>query len=188
MRRSLLLIVLTATVALMTPAAIYAASPNTALLVSGTVKGIPANSVGSLDVTNSAELRFHYGKSVFALPYQQITNTQVVEPDGRHLWKVHVPTLGKGSRLLTITFKDGDASRMLTFKAPAPTVSHLVSTIDDRRETPKTASPASTSAKASVTQTPELWWGDRYWKTNRNKAKWPAPESEAQGVPTATKE
>ena len=187
MRRSLLLIVLTATVALMTPAAIHAASPNTALLVGGTVKGIPANSVGSLDVTNSSELRFHYGKSVFALPYQQITNTQVVEPDGRHLWKVPVPTLGKGSRLLTITFKDGDASRMLTFKAPAHTVSQLVSAIDDRRETPKTAS-ASASAKASVTQTPEVWWGDRYWKTNRNKAKWPTPESETQGVPTATKE
>lgn len=187
MRRSLLLIVLTATVALMTPAAIHASSPNTALLVSGTVKGIPANSVGSLDVTNSTELRFHYGKSVFALPYQQITNTQVVEPDGKHLWKVPVPTLGKGSRLLTITFKDGDDSRMLTFKAPAHTVTHLVSAIDDRRESPKPAS-GSASAKASVTQAPEVWWGDRYWKTNRNKAKWPTPESETQGVPTATKE
>jgi hypothetical protein len=132
-------------------------------------------------------LRFRYGKSVFALPYQQITNTQVVEPDGKHLWKVPVPTLGKGSRLLTITFKDGDESRMLTFKAPAYTVSHLLSTIDDRRQTPKTASvSASASAKASVTETPEVWWGDRYWRTNRNKAKW--PEGETQGVSAATKE
>jgi hypothetical protein len=183
MRRSLLLTVLTATVALMTPAAIYAASPSTALLVSGTVKGIPANSIGSLDVTNSAELRFRYGKSVFALPYQQITNTQVVEPDGKHLWKVPVPTLGKGSRLLTITFKDGDDTRMLTFKAPSYTVAHLASTIDDRRQSPKSS---AESAKASVTQTPEVWWGDRYWRTNRNKAKW--PEGETQGATAATKE
>src|SRR3984893_13181386 len=172
MRRSLLLIVLTATVALLTPAAIYAASPNTALLVGGTVKGIPANSVGSLDVTNSTELRFRYGKSVFALPYQEITNTEVVEPAGRHLLGVPVPTLGKGSRLLNITFKEGDDTRMLTFKAPARTVSNLVSTIDDRRQGPK-ASSASASAKGSVTQTPEVWWGDKYWRTNRNKAKWP---------------
>src|SRR5947209_19675090 len=113
MRRLPFLISMTAAAVLTMPSAIHAATANTARMVGGTLTSIPENSIGSLDAASPSELRFHYAKSVFTLPYENITNSQVVTPEGRHLWRVPVPTLGKGSRLLTITFHEGDATRMV---------------------------------------------------------------------------
>jgi hypothetical protein len=178
MRLSLLTATLLGAVVLIMPPAISAGTVRNAEFVSGTLTTIPANTVGSLDVDNSTELTFHYGQSVFTLPFQNITNTQVVEPNGRHLWKVPVPKLGRSSRFLTITYSEGDKSRMLTFKASTDDVTDMVGTINQRRKDPKGA-----SAKASKTE--EDWWGDRYWRTNRNKAKWPNGDADPQGVPAA---
>jgi hypothetical protein len=160
-------------IVLIMPPEISAGTAKTAEFVSGSEKSIPANTLGSLDVDNPTELRFHYGQTVFALPYQKITGTEVVEPNGRHLWKVKVPPIGKSSRFLTITYKEGETSRMMTFKAPTNQVSHLVSTIDERRK-------PNDLAKSS-----EDWWGDKVWRTTRNKSKWPSPDADSQG--TATK-
>jgi len=173
MRLSLLSVFMLATVVLIMPPEISAGTAKTAEFVSGSEKTIPANTLGSLDVDSSTELRFHYGQAVFALPYQKITGTEVVEPNGRHLWKVKMPPIGKSSRFLTITYKEGETSRMMTFRAPTNQVSYLVSTIDERRK-PKDL------AKAS-----DEWWGDKVWRTTRNKSKWPNADGDAQG--TATK-
>ena len=177
MRLSLLTVSMLAAVVLIMPPAISAGTAKNAEFVSGTEKTIPANTLGSLDVESSTELRFHYGQSVFALPYQNITNTEVVEPNARHLWKVPMPKVGKSSRFLTITYKEGETSRMMTFKAPTTEVSNLVTTIDERRKDPK-----EVAAKAA--KTANDWWGDRYWKTNRNKQKWPNGDADSQGVAT----
>lgn len=181
MRRWLLLIALSGIVALLMPAAASAATAGTAEFMGGTVKIIPANSVGLLDTGNFAEFRFHYGNSVFAIPYQNITGTQVVEPVVRHIWRVPVPKIGEGSRFLTITYREGEDSRMLTFKAPTGEISRLVRTIDERRK-----GPAYASDKASLKTDTEAWWGDKYWRTTRNKPTWPS-ESDSQGVQAGTK-
>lgn len=182
MRR--LFVIATAVALLMSPT-MLARTATTAEFVSGTVKSIPANTTGSLDAGSSSELSFHYGKSVFSLPYRNITSTEVTEPTGHHIWKVPVPKLGKSPRFLNITYKDGDSSRMLTFKAPASAVTALVHAIDDRRREPQTA-----AAKAAAIKTDtEAWWGDRYWRTSRNKQKWPdVPAENSPGVPAGTKE
>lgn len=209
---------ITATVALLMPITTLAGTATTAEFVSGTVKSIPANTTGSLDLGSSTELRFRYGKSVFSLPYTNITQTEVLEPVGKHLWRVPVPKMGKGARFLNISYRDGDNSRMLTFRASTSAVTGLVSTINERRKDPRTAAatapapprltvpktqtatakaltpapapaPASAKAAPSIKTDNQAWWGDQYWRTNRNKAKWPeVPGETSPGVPSGTKE
>ena len=232
MRRSFLI---AAAVVSLAPAATWAGTANTVEFVGGNVRSIPANTTGSLDASGSSELSFHYGKSVLRVPYQSIVHTEVTEPTGMHLWKVPVPKLGKGARFLNISYKDGDSTRMLTFKAPAGTVSGLASTIEQHRNPkaelsakaskpePKAAAKENASKekahkevaskasksdkkskkseeiakaekpapekKADLKTDTEDWWGDSYWRTTRNKSKWPqVPADGAPGVPAGTKE
>jgi hypothetical protein len=223
-------LIMTVTVAVLTPLVGLAGTAAKAEFVTGTVKSIPANTSGSLDAGSSTELRFRYGKSVFSLPYKDITDAEVTEPVGKHLWKMPVPKVGKGSRFLNISYQDGSESRMLTFKAPAKTVTGLANAINDRRKDPQTATAAAPTTKkghgnkklnaskkatstkkanaskktpepvpaqttpdatktASIKTDTEVWWGDQYWRTTRNKAKWPeVPAENPSGVPAGTKE
>lgn len=183
MRRWFLLSSLAVAVAVFLPTPITAATKNTAEFLSGTVKGIPENTLGSLESSDPAELRFVYGKAMFAVPYKSITDARIVDPPGRRLWRVPVPRLSKGARYLTITYREGDNPFMMTFKAPAGEISDLVGTIEERRKGPQSGA-AKTSAKAE----PETWWGDKYWRTNRNKTKWPTTEAgDTTSVPAGTK-
>jgi hypothetical protein len=214
MRRSLFI---AAAFAMLAPTMTLAGTATTAEFVSGTVKSIPANTAGSLDTGSSTELRFRYRKAVFSLPYKNITNTQVTEPVGKHLWKVPVPKVGKSARYLNISYREGNDSRMLTFRAPTGAMKDLVSTIEARRKDPQTIAatevapaPVTPPAAAVATSKPptnasapapapaaasslksdsEVWWGDKYWRTTRNKPKWPeVPAETAPGVPAGTKE
>jgi len=194
MRRSLFI---TAAVALLTPITTLAGTATTAEFVSGTVMSIPAHTTGSLDTGSSTELRFRYGKSVFSLPYTNITHAEVTEPWGKHLWRVPVPKLGKSERFLNISYREGSDSRMLTFKAPTSAVKGLLSNIKEHREDPRhvTAAAPTTGAAPPPAKPPSIktdtvaWWGDRYWRTTRNKAKWPdVPAENAPGVPAGTKD
>ncbi len=128
-------------------------------------------------------MRFVYGTSVFSLSYEKITGAQVAEPAGRHVWRVPVPNIGRSVRLLTISYRDGEHSGMVTFKAPVPVAWNVWSAIDDRRK-----KPASVSAKAAVSSE-ETWWGDKYWRTTRNNDKWTAPATpNAPVIAAGTKE
>jgi len=179
MRRSLLI---SAALVLASPSmwAASAKADNTEF-VSGTIKSIPSKTKGALDISDPSELRFRYANSVYAIPYGKISNAQVVEPVGHHLWKLPVPPMGKTARLLSISFRDGDATSMVTFRAPAGEALAVARTIDERRTDPKLAAVPSTPGK-------ETWWGDRYWRTNRNKDKWPSPQpAENTGIPAGTK-
>ena len=154
--------------------------------VSGTVKTIPANTNGALDA--GSELTFRYGKSVFTLPYEKITNTEITEPSAHHLWKVPVPkVVGRGERLLNISYRDGGDSRLVTFKGSANALKEVVDTIDAHR---KESQALSFTPRPPAKPVVEDWWGDKYWRTTRNKNKWPEipQDNAAPGVPAGSKE
>ena len=68
--------------------------------VGGTVKSIPANSTGAFNFDDAKELRFNYGGSVYALPYEQITSTDIgrVKGESHHiLRKIPVPSFSRPS-------------------------------------------------------------------------------------------
>jgi len=154
--------------------------------ISGSMTSIPAGTSGSLDTSSHTELQFRYHGSVFSVPYQRITDTETVSAGGRHLWKVPVPSLGKSARLLTIAYRTADDSpATITFKAPAPIVSTLVSTIDERKAPEQQPSPLK--MREAAKQAEEVWWGNRYWRTLNNKSKWPQL-ADSQSAPSGTKE
>ena len=184
---------------MLAPVATLAGTKPAVQFVSGTTKAIPGNTSGSLDTAGSTDLVFHYGKSVFTLPYKSITYTEVTEPVGKHLLHVPVPKVGKGARYLNISYSEGGSSRMVTFKASATLVRSLEGTINERRNGPQqaklttqpvaqqTVAAAAGSSKGSVKTDGESWWGDKYWRTNRNKNKWPEVPTDSPSTAAGTK-
>ncbi len=159
------ILISTIALAVIPQAALLAA--DTVEYLGGTVKSIPANSTGSLNLGDPKELRFNYGASVYKLPYGQITNTQIIETEGRHLFgRIPLPTLrGRRKDTLAISYKDpAGASGTLNFELYASQAEEARETIAEKKSAVQTAGPNQ----------PDEWWGDKYWKTNRNKATWEA--------------
>jgi len=149
--------------------------------VGGTAKAIPANSTGTFNLDDAKELRFSYGTSVFAVPYEQITNAEVSKPKGEMhhiLRKIPVPAFSRDPREnLTIAYKDaaGEAGT-LTFELPL----RQADRVRDNIETKKAQIKAETEARSND------WWGDKIWKTNRNRATWEAQSAQSsQPTPSA---
>jgi hypothetical protein len=133
--------------------------------IGGTAKSIPLNSSGTISVSDAKELRFSYGQSMYKIPYSQITGTNVVQGEGRHiLGKIPVPHMfpGRRKQTLAINFKDAaGASGTLNFELTASEAAAVRDGIAEKQ----------TVAQSTATQQgPEDWWGDKYWKTTRNRA------------------
>jgi hypothetical protein len=166
------------------PPAIVRGYTDTATYVGGSVKSIPLDLIGSLDVSEKGELRFDYGTATYKLPCTQITSTAVTQGETRHiLHRIPVPSLlpGRKKETLTVNFKDAaGANGTLNFELTATQASALLEIIAIKKATPVTAS-----------QSADDWWGDKYWKTTRNRADWegganPAAQT-AQTVPGLNK-
>jgi hypothetical protein len=155
----------TIALAVIPPAVLCAA--HTVEYVGGTAKSIPMNATGSLNV-DTKELRFVYGQGVYKLPYDQITGTEISRGEKRHvLKKIPVPSLfpGRKKETLSISYKDASGvTGTLNFELSARQASAAQDAIEEQKAAP--------AAAAAAGQAPTEWWGDRYWKTTRNKATW----------------
>jgi len=121
----------------------------------GTVKAIPADSFGTLNLKDAKDLRFEYGASVFRLPYTQITETQVTEINKGH-WLVHMPRK-KRYDTLTINYRDANgAENTLNFQVSSKLSEPAEASIGLRRQNLEEAS-----------ADPDSYWGDKIWKTQR---------------------
>jgi hypothetical protein len=149
------------------PPAVVKGSADTATYQGGSVKSIPINLIGTLDVSERGELRFDYGTGTYKLPCIQITSTAVTQDEARHiLHKIPVPSLfpNRKKETLTVNYKDAlGVSGTLNFELTAQQASDLLETIAIKKSTPDSAVNNQNSAD---------WWGDKYWKTNRNRTGW----------------
>ena len=168
------------------PPALLGGSSNTVEYVGGTVKSIPANSIGSFDFNNGKRMRFNYGGiAVYQLEYDQITGTDISKAEGHHiLHKIPVPVFNPNKRkeTLSVHFKDeAGVAGTLNFELAAEEADHVCHMIDIMKAGPQNVLSSQSSD----------WWGDKYWKTNRNKDAWEAanpPNSQAAAnAPSATK-
>lgn len=132
--------------------------------VGGTVKTIPADATGTFDFDDTRELRFVFTGGFYAIPYEQITSTDVSKEDSSHhiFRKIPAPSWGRKKETLTIAFKDAAGTAgSLSFEVNDSQANIACDTIEAKK------------AFAAATEVPSNeWWGDRYWKTNRNKSTW----------------
>jgi hypothetical protein len=149
------------------PPAVVRGSTDTATYVGGSVKSIPIDLVGVLDVSDKGELRFDYGTATYKLPCTQITSTAITQGETRHIFhRIPVPNVmpNRKKETLTINYKDAaGANGTLNFELASSQASMLLEIIAIKK-----ATPAITASGVSG----DDWWGDKYWKTTRNRADW----------------
>jgi hypothetical protein len=168
------------------PPAVVRGSSDTATYVGGSVKTIPIDLVGVLDVSDKGELRFDYGTATYKLPCTQITSTAITQGETRHIFRrIPVPNVmpNRKKETLTINYKDAaGANGTLNFELASSQASMLLEIIAIKKATP---------AITASGQSGDDWWGDKYWKTTRNRADWeggPTTASQtAQTVPGINK-
>jgi hypothetical protein len=162
------------------PAAIRAAS-DSAQYVGGTVKSIPVNSVGSFNFEDAKEFRFTYNGSVYKLPYDQITSTEIEKAEMRrvmHVFPAISPIASRRRQTLVINYTDAaGAAGTLNFELMAYRATEAQETIAAKK------SPISPAAAIAASN---QWWGDKYWKTLRNQTAWDAQAAQnAQALQNA---
>ena len=123
----------------------------------GSIKSIPKNMTGDLDLTDPANLTFVYYKGVFRLPFENIKSFEIAPAKSR------IP-LRHRSGVLNLSFRTDDhANEVISFKLTGKDVATTEWTLKSHIQEPGTANTAT-----SRTRLPESWWGDRYWRTTRN--------------------
>jgi hypothetical protein len=159
-------------VALLTTAVVFVLPPSQARAaedsveaqyLGGTLKTIPSDSIGTLNVSDANELRFHYGTSLYRLPYTQIIESGVIDANNKGHWLVHIPGK-KHYQTLVVGYKDASGTdNTLNFQLSSKAAEYAQEAITTHRK-------ATEAANAD----PNLWWGDKYWKTPRNhsQAQW----------------
>ncbi len=164
----------TLVLAAVTPAAVRAAS-DTAQYVGGTVKSIPVNTNGMFNFDDAKEFHFTYGGSMYKLPYDQITSSEIEKADVRrvlHVFPAMSPIAKNRKQTLVINYTDSTgATGTVNFELPAYRALEAQQTIAAKR------SPISPAAAAAATNE---WWGDQYWRTKRNQAVWDAKTAAIQ--------
>ena len=162
------------------PPAVISAAPETVQYVGGTVKSIPVNSNGVFNFEDAKQFRFNYNGSVYQLPYDQITNTSIEKADVRRVWHVFPavsPVASRRKQTLVVNYTDASGTAgTLNFELPAYRAADAQQTIAAKKSP---ISPAAVAAESNQ------WWGDKYWKTIRNKPEWDAQDAAIQASQTA---
>jgi hypothetical protein len=172
---------LSAVLLMLSTAALLAHSAaNDAEYLGGSSRAIPGNTIGTLDLSDSQELRFRYGKSVYRLPYSQIDGFDFsAGPRHRVFHKVTVSgkLWPRKHNILNISVRDekGEVSSM-SFALTGKAVASAAESVLEAR---------TTSFNAANSGRPDVWWGDKYWRTTRNNPNWPSPERDAQTAAAA---
>jgi hypothetical protein len=166
--------------AAVTPAVVRASS-DTVQYVGGTVKSIPVNSAGTFNFDDAKEFRFSYNGSVYRLPYDQITSTDIEKADVRrvmHIFPAVSPIASHRHQTLVINYTDGTgATGSVNFELMSYKAEEAQQTI---------AAKKSPGPNPADSQAANAWWGDSIWKTTRNKAAWDAKAAQnAQTVAPA---
>ena len=172
---------------------------NSAAFVGGTVSAIPVNTAGQLDLSDAEMLRFQYGESSYAIPYDSIVSFRRGRGSNGGFGKritggaakvggTILPMLFSKKKYLTVEFRAGEdtTTQQAVFQVSGDTADAAIPVLKARtRKTPE-AGPTT----AATLSEEDSWWGNRLWRTNRNRHLWPDPgnESGTTEVEVAAKE
>jgi hypothetical protein len=150
-----------------------------ATYVGGSVASIPRNTEGFLNLEDTTNLTFSQGKAAFSIAYDRISTMEMeYKPAPRGAYKLlsWPPFTAKDQVLVTVNFEGEKGNREV-----------LVLSLDREatRTTLRVLEARTGKEIASLereTKQPE-WWGDRYWKTQRNTANWNNEKAEQKPAP-----
>ena len=168
----------------------YAASPRpeTTTYVDGNVTTLKPNTGGTLVFSDDKSMTFRTGLADVSVAYTNIlraelgaTQTHSHDEPAYKVWTLPKRLHKTETQLLTLEFKTGAGqSQTMTLELAKPAASNVLATIQEKTAKPdapaKAGKPAATVAKADSKDSKE-WWGDDYWKTNRNVSKWDSSAS-----------
>jgi len=165
---------------LVSPSAFGAPRPETSTYIDGNVSTLKPNTGGTLVFTDDKSMTFRTGLAEVAVPYSSISKAQLgATQEHSHEAPGPLKVLARlhktETQLLIVEFKNGlGESQTMTLSLAKPAASTVLSTIEEH-----TAKPAEKTTVASAKTDPksdskDAWWGDSFWKTNRNQDTWGA--------------
>ena len=167
-------------------AAYAAARSETTTYVDGNLPGVSPNSGATLTFGEDNALYLRTGFNTISVPFASIGNAELgaVKQTGHDapfykVWARHHSTKTE-TQYLVIAFKNEDGDdRNMTLELEKSSAASVLADLQTRTgktftsAAPKKAAPVARSA-ASAKPAGD-WWGDQYWKTQRNADKWSKP-------------
>lgn len=159
--------------------------PETTTYVDGNVASLKPNTGGTLVFTDNNSMVFRTGLAEVAVPYANIlraelgpTQTHSHDAPAYKVWDLPKRLHRTETQLLVLEFKNGlGENQSMTLELAKPAASSVLQTIEDRTGKPEEAKAASANGDS---KDKDAWWGDSYWKTNRNQDSWAAKEASAK--------
>ena len=161
-----------------------------AAYVDGTVSAIPANTAGTLDLSDSEQLRFRYGHTSYAIPYDKITSFQRGRNNNRgfgsriasgasKIGSTILPMFFSNKKYITIAFKSEDSanSEQMVFQVSDGVADTTIPVLEARTTNPAEAGQTTATAVSDE----DSWWGNKVWRTNRNRHLWPPVPDKKSG-------
>jgi hypothetical protein len=155
--------------------------PETSTYVDGNVSSLKPNTGGTLVFKDETSMTFRTGLAEVSVPYASIQRAELGATQ-THSHELPLPgvlaLVGRlhktETQLLTVEFKSGlGENQTMTLQLQKVGASNVLATIQEH--TPKTVTAAKTPADKPAAK--EDWWGDSYWKTNRNQDSWNSKEA-----------
>ena len=149
------------TLTILTCGVALAAGPQTVTYVDGTLAGLAPNSGATLQV-DSRKLALRAGAATFEIPMSGISKVAVGQATAYaekeplyKVWTLHKRLLRTEVLRVQVDYKAAGEQRTLQLDMEKPAADDLVAAIDTHQRANQLS-----------------WWGDRYWKTSRNKTQW----------------
>jgi hypothetical protein len=186
---------------LLAAAAFAASQAETTTYVDGNLTGVSPNSGATLTYSGDKQMSLRTGLTNVEVPYESISHAELgavkETSHGHGLFAHHSKTQ---TQLLIVNFKNGEGEdKTMTLELAQPAAASVLSSIQAHKAGPEqvasqtTPQPAPeqpapkfksrTKPEAKAEVKPEApknaadWWGDTWWKTNRNSDKWTKPAS-----------
>ena len=150
-----------------------AADSATVTYIDGNVADLTPNSGATLYMTNPQTLELKTPLHKVQIPYAQISKAEVgsvmvhsADPEPLYkVWALPKRLMKSETQQMTLAFKDANGQdQKMTIEMSKTSADSVLATIE------------SHSAKVANTG----WWGDTYWKTNRNRDSWGGAGTVAQ--------
>ncbi|MDX2151631.1 MAG: hypothetical protein SFV54_12915 [Bryobacteraceae bacterium] len=147
----------------------------------GTVTTIPRNALGKLDLRGESEIVFLYRDPHWSLPYDKVRAIEY-DPGEVVTRRRTIQTLGfaklpmfASKPQLTIKFESGvGQTEKVVLELPKKQALTTLARLEEK--TGKKAVPPTYDGGRERTDGAN-WWGDRYWRTNRNQQTWDAAKN-----------